>query len=979
MHRSGTSFVASLLLAAGVHMGDRLMPAAQGNPRGHFENLDFVEFQERMLRSLGYDEAGLLAAGPTPLSADSFGEEAYAEARQIVAANARETPWGWKDPRCTLLLDFWARVSPGAFYVLLYREPAEVLDSLFRRGDSAVAATPETAARVWLAYNSILLQFARMNRTRCIVANAAVVGRNPESFLSVVTTRFSIPLNLEIASTFDPELMRQIPPESAEPILLRYLVPETERLFVDLEGEADLAAGVHRDSPVSPKRARAVFFEDWASASQSTGSAAPSAELLESIESKEREIVDLANLTQERERELAEARGFLATANAEMQRAQAAFNELAPRASAAVEEVAALKAAAHAAQLEFVRAQEQLRTTRAERDSAIQEGHRLREAELELVRTTSALRFAEQERDAMVRRIEHLQQESASLYEVKADLAVAYEKLRSTDQQRDMLVQRVEMLQQDATALSGVKANLAVTLETLRFTERERIALEQRIGTLQLERDALQLETARLSDIEARAAEVGSRYKALEQERAMLAQRIETLQQKAVETDDRFNRIQLERDALQLETARLADIEARAAEAESRYKALEQERTVLLQRIDALQQETAALSEVKTSLAVTIETLRSAERERDALQLEKARLADIEARAAEVGSHYKALEQERAVLLQRIEALQQAVTALSEVKTNLAVALEALRFTERQRDALTQQIETLQQNTVETDEGFIRLQLERDTLAQQVESLQQDVAALSGAEEQAAEAADRSQALTRERDALAQQIETLQRAAAEAAQRASIHNADLEEQIEASAAQTAAARNELLGWLDKLEVVTNALAAERESVNALQAELTQEQQKHASETGDMRERYQTLTAALSEADARIEELRAGAERSQQQHAIEADTLRMQHKSLMQAIEVAHAQAAEQRDRETAVRTELDGLRASHKVMAKTLDETSSRFLAHVNLTLSQTHEEAQQIAVLIDEIQSSRFWGIKRALGRMFGRRDTTQ
>jgi hypothetical protein len=73
-------------------------------------------------------------------------------------------------------------------------------------------------------------------------------------------------------------------------------------------------------------------------------------------------------------------------------------------------------------------------------------------------------------------------------------------------------------------------------------------------------------------------------------------------------------------------------------------------------------------------------------------------------------------------------------------------------------------------------------------------------------------------------------------------------------------------------------------------------------------------------------------------------------------------------------RQSAMRTELALLHTSHKLALKALEETSARFLQHVNVTLSQTHEDAQQIAGMIDEIQSSRFWAIKRAVARLFGR-----
>ena len=46
MHRSGTSLTAALLQNVGVDIGQRLMGASYSNSKGHFENLDFVEFHD---------------------------------------------------------------------------------------------------------------------------------------------------------------------------------------------------------------------------------------------------------------------------------------------------------------------------------------------------------------------------------------------------------------------------------------------------------------------------------------------------------------------------------------------------------------------------------------------------------------------------------------------------------------------------------------------------------------------------------------------------------------------------------------------------------------------------------------------------------------------------------------------------------------------------------------------------------------------
>ncbi|MDP4350266.1 hypothetical protein QSG17_25820, partial [Escherichia coli] len=56
------------------------------------------------------------------------------EAAALIAVRAgRGSGWGWKDPRTTLFLDFWSEFLPDARYLLVFRRPWEVVDSLFRR------------------------------------------------------------------------------------------------------------------------------------------------------------------------------------------------------------------------------------------------------------------------------------------------------------------------------------------------------------------------------------------------------------------------------------------------------------------------------------------------------------------------------------------------------------------------------------------------------------------------------------------------------------------------------------------------------------------------------------------------------------------------------------------------------------------------------------------------------------------------------
>jgi hypothetical protein len=104
MHRSGTSLTASILQSAGIHIGRNLLGADQVNIKGHWENIDFYEFHMNIL-----DSQGLSSAGWTLQDNLEIKEEFIDRAKQIIEKNALSSVWGWKEPRTTLFLDFWAK------------------------------------------------------------------------------------------------------------------------------------------------------------------------------------------------------------------------------------------------------------------------------------------------------------------------------------------------------------------------------------------------------------------------------------------------------------------------------------------------------------------------------------------------------------------------------------------------------------------------------------------------------------------------------------------------------------------------------------------------------------------------------------------------------------------------------------------------------------------------------------------------------
>lgn len=166
MHRSGTSLAANLLRRAGIDVGDRLIEAADPNPHGYFEDADFVEFHEQVLkdRSCTILVDDDFTFEPTPAETSRAG--------QLIAARVDAGPvWGWKDPRTALFLDFWESKLEGARYAFIFRHPLDVLVSLLRRREYQAVGLAE-AVRAWETYNRRMIAFHQHHAERCILIHA---------------------------------------------------------------------------------------------------------------------------------------------------------------------------------------------------------------------------------------------------------------------------------------------------------------------------------------------------------------------------------------------------------------------------------------------------------------------------------------------------------------------------------------------------------------------------------------------------------------------------------------------------------------------------------------------------------------------------------------------------------------------------------------------------------------------------------------
>ena len=257
MHRSGTSLTASILKRSGIDIGSDLFSADQHNQRGYFEDVDFLEFQREILqRSCGDREPGWpdwgWAAAET-LDKSQWNQE-ISEAETLIEPRQKKRHWGWKDPRTTLMLDFWRSRLPDAKFILVYRFPWDVADSIFRIGHPYFIEQADMGIRAWFFYNWHLLDFYRRHSNQAVLFNINALQRKPDFLVDALVHKLGYDgtsiVRPDSQDIIEPGLMGQLPLESPLVQGIRAITPRYMALLSQLDQHSDLPSTLdHSASP----------------------------------------------------------------------------------------------------------------------------------------------------------------------------------------------------------------------------------------------------------------------------------------------------------------------------------------------------------------------------------------------------------------------------------------------------------------------------------------------------------------------------------------------------------------------------------------------------------------------------------------------------------------------------------------------------------------------------------------------------------
>jgi len=492
MHRSATSLTAMLLQSAGINIGQRLMPPTSENCDGYFEDLDFVEFHMRALRANGYADNGILAGGRLAMP-----ERLIAAA--VLLANARAGspgPWGWKDPRTVLFLDFWKELLPDAAHVFVFRSPWEVVDSLFRRGtDEAICTNPPLALECWVHYNSLIRDFVVRHPTTCSLVEASDVANRPRTVLAGIQDHLGIAL-AEPESLSREGMLTSLAGSPRESFI-RECAPEAAELYEDLQA---LAGDSNRPRTTKPRRVakpKTATFEmgmgDWYS-----------------IYDERRQVAHWRNATTTTESTLATLQQQTNATRQELNAQDGLLTQLRAHISTLESEKAARNDEVDALNGRIAALQ-------SERDASTTQAISSQTAAAQLESEVIALRTLEAEHARLSETMASLQSETAARDSRIAELS---QTIAGLQQQRDASVAL-------ATSSQVAVANLESQLFVLRTLEAEHAHLSEATASLQSETAVR----------DSRIAELVQTIAGLQQERAALLARTEELNDLVAERD----------------------------------------------------------------------------------------------------------------------------------------------------------------------------------------------------------------------------------------------------------------------------------------------------------------------------------------------------------------------------------------------------------------------------------------------------------
>jgi len=243
MHRSNTSALGKVFYEAGYNMGDKLMPPSKANPKGYFEDVDIINFEESLIQKISGSQFKFWYIDKdVELDLNLLSEKDYTDARNLILSKLGQSEhFIWKSPRSSLLLNFWHKIFPNLGVIFIYRHYDLVANSLVRRGDMWKFSKlrffqKRKALNIWYKYNLELIRYYKNNTDSSLLLKSpnVFIEENWENDINAfLENRLASEFKkLSLKDNFDPKLLKLSMPKKG--MLGGFLNKKFEILYNEL-------------------------------------------------------------------------------------------------------------------------------------------------------------------------------------------------------------------------------------------------------------------------------------------------------------------------------------------------------------------------------------------------------------------------------------------------------------------------------------------------------------------------------------------------------------------------------------------------------------------------------------------------------------------------------------------------------------------------------------------------------------------------
>lgn len=230
MHRSMTSLATHWLHKCGLHVGNDLYGAGIGNVQGHYEDNDFINLHDHVLK---INNSHWRDSSSQNFQFDDYSRQ---KSRMLIELKSKlNEQWGWKDPRTCLFLDHWSTLLPDGKYLILYRPFAGVVDSFLRREFKVnnraeyvlefrkyaskllnYNKKKEDNLRLWMHYNDKILEFIKgTDKERFLLLRSDQLLKESEQIFDFIKNNWGFELDFTpVKSVYDADITKKAPADT---------------------------------------------------------------------------------------------------------------------------------------------------------------------------------------------------------------------------------------------------------------------------------------------------------------------------------------------------------------------------------------------------------------------------------------------------------------------------------------------------------------------------------------------------------------------------------------------------------------------------------------------------------------------------------------------------------------------------------------------------------------------------------------------